>query len=209
MEETSANGGSYSPDLKMQEAVVGNKGQLLAIVGMPGAGKSVVVDYLRSKGWTVVHFGGVTMREIEKRGLLVNESNERIVREDLRKEHGMAAFAKLSMKDVLNGLSKGPTVIDGLYSWSEYKFLRNHLLKGFYLINVFTSKQIRYDRLLHREIRPLSHEEAEARDFAEIENLEKGGPIAMADFTLLNDGSMEELHSEIDTLLMSSAQNLV
>ncbi len=209
MEETSANRKSYSPDLKMQKTVVGTKGQLLAIVGMPGAGKSVVVDYLRRKGWTVVHFGGVTMKEIEKRGLSVNESNERVVREDLRKEHGMAAFAQLSMKDVLYGLSKGQTVIDGLYSWSEYKFLRNQLLKGFYLVNVFTSKQIRYDRLLHREVRPLSHEEAEARDFAEIENLEKGGPIAMADFTLLNNGSMEELHSEIDRLLKSSAQNLV
>jgi len=27
--------------------------------------------------------------------------------------------------------------------------------------------------------------------FAEIENLEKGGPIAVADFTLLNDGSLK------------------
>ena len=182
------------------KASLGNQGQLLAIVGMPGAGKSVVVDYLRGKGWTVVHFGGVTMRELERRGLAVNETNERAVREDLRKRHGMEAFAKLSMEEVLNGLSKGPTVIDGLYSWSEYKFLRNQLSRRFYVVNVFTSRQIRYDRLLHREVRPLSHEEAEARDFAEIENLEKGGPIAMADFTLLNDGTIENLYSEIDKL---------
>ncbi len=208
MEETSAHRTSSTQDLETQKKIVGKERQLLAIVGMPGAGKSVVVDYLRSKRWTVVHFGGVTIREIEKRGLLVNEANERIVREDLRKEHGMAAFAKLSMKDVLTGLSKGPTVIDGLYSWSEFKFLRNRLSKGFFLVNVFASKQIRYDRLLHREVRPLSHEEAEARDFAEIENLEKGGPIAMADFTLLNDGSIEELYLGIDRLLELSAQSL-
>jgi dephospho-CoA kinase len=180
---------------------LGTQGQLLTIVGMPGAGKSVVVDHLRSKGWLVVHFGAVTMRELERRGLVVNESNERFVREDLRKKHGMAAFAKLSMREVLSGLSKGPTVIDGLYSWSEYKFLRNQLSERFFVVNVFTSRQIRYDRLLHREVRPLSHEEAEARDFAEIENLEKGGPIAMADFTLQNDETMEKLHSEIDKLL--------
>jgi dephospho-CoA kinase len=180
--------------------------QLLAIVGMPGAGKSVVVDHLRNKGWTVVHFGAVTMRELEKRGLVVNESNERVVREDLRKEHGMAAFAKLSMDEVLSGLSKGSTVIDGLYSWSEYTFLENELSERFYVVNVFTSKQIRYDRLLHREVRPLSHEEAEARDFAEIENLEKGGPIAIADFTLQNDGTMKKLYSEIDKLLRQLTQ---
>jgi len=189
------------------KASLGTQGQLLAIVGMPGAGKSVVVDYLRGKGWIVVHFGGVTMRELERRGLAVNEKNERAVREDLRKRHGMEAFAKLSMEEVLNGLSKGPTVIDGLYSWSEYKFLRTQLSRRFYVVNVFTSRQIRYDRLLHREVRPLSHEEAEARDFAEIENLEKGGPIAMADFTLLNDGTIDNLHSEIDKLLKLLVQS--
>jgi dephospho-CoA kinase len=196
--QTRKSSGSRSEKSKVN---LGTQGQLLTIVGMPGAGKSVVVDHLRSKGWSVVHFGAVTMRELERRGLVVNESNERFVREDLRKKHGMAAFAKLSMGEVLSGLSKGPTVIDGLYSWSEYKFLRNQLSERFFVVNVFTSRQIRYDRLLHREVRPLSHEEAEARDFAEIENLEKGGPIAMADFTLQNDETMEKLHSEIDKLL--------
>jgi dephospho-CoA kinase len=197
---------SYAVSEKSKSSL-GNQGQLLAMVGMPGAGKSVVVDYLRGKGWTVVHFGGVTMRELERRGLAVNETNERAVREDLRKRHGMEAFAKLSMEVVLSGLSKGPTVIDGLYSWSEYKFLRTQLSRRIYVVNVFTSRQIRYDRLLHREVRPLSHEEAEARDFAEIENLEKGGPIAMADFTLLNDGTIENLYSEIDKLLKLLVQS--
>jgi dephospho-CoA kinase len=196
--QTRKSSGSRSEKSKVN---LGTQGQLLTIVGMPGAGKSVVVDHLRSKGWSVVHFGAVTMRELERRGLVVNELNERFVREDLRKKHGMATFAKLSMGEVLSGLSKGPTVIDGLYSWSEYKFLRNQLSERFFVVNVFTSRQIRYDRLLHREVRPLSHEEAEARDFAEIENLEKGGPIAMADFTLQNDETMEKLHSEIDKLL--------
>jgi dephospho-CoA kinase len=205
MRKANATGKSPSSVIDITRTGVGAQGQLLAIVGMPGAGKSVVVDHLRSKGWTVVHFGEVTMHELEKRGLAVNETNERIVREDLRREHGLAAFAILSITDVWNGISKGSTVIDGLYSWSEYKFLRNQLSKRFYVVNVFTSKQIRYDRLLYREVRPLSHEEAEARDFAEIENLEKGGPIAMADFTLLNDGSIEELHFEIDSLLKSIA----
>ena len=183
-----------------------NCSQLLLIVGMPGAGKSVVVEHLHSKGWTVVHFGGITMRELEKRGLAVNESNERAVREELRRTYGMAAFAKLSIDDVRNGLAKGPTVIDGLYSWSEYKFIRNELSKKLCVIAVFTSKHIRYERLLHREVRPLSYDEAEARDFAEIENLEKGGPIAMADFTLPNDGSLKTLYSNIDKLLNSLSQ---
>jgi dephospho-CoA kinase len=184
-------------------------GQLLVVVGMPGAGKSAVVEHLHSKGWFIVHFGAITMREIEKRGLVVNESNERKVREELRRIHGMEAFAKLSLADIRKGLLKGPTVIDGLYSWSEYKFLRKELSKQFCVIAIFAPKHIRYHRLLHREVRPLSYEEAEARDFAEIENLEKGGPIAMADFTIQNGGSLKELYSEIGKLLRSLSSNVI
>lgn len=177
--------------------------RLIAIVGMPGAGKSVVVEHLSGKGWIVVHFGGITVRELEMRGLVVNETNERTIREELRRTHGMEAFAKLSLGEIQRGLSKGPTVIDGLYSWSEYKFLRNRLSKRLCIIAIFTPKQMRYQRLMSRNIRPLSYEEAEARDFAEIENLEKGGPIAMADYTIQNGESLEKLYLEIDDLLAS------
>jgi dephospho-CoA kinase len=185
---------------------LGNCDNLLVIVGMPGSGKSVAVEHLRSKGWVVVHFGAITMRELEERDLAVNESNERTVREELRKTHGMEAFAKLSLDDIKKGLSKGPTVIDGLYSWSEYKYLRKKLSERFCVIAIFTPRHIRYERLLNREVRPLSYEEAEARDFAEIENLEKGGPIAMADYTIQNGESLERLYSEIDDLLDSLSQ---
>jgi dephospho-CoA kinase len=177
--------------------------KLLVIVGMPGAGKSVAVEHLSGKGWIVVHFGAITMRELKKRGLAINESNERSIREELRKNHGMEAFAKFSLEDIQKGLSQGPTVIDGLYSWSEYKFLRNNLSEQIFVIAIFAPKHIRYERLQNREVRPLTYQEAESRDFAEIENLEKGGPIAIADYTIQNAGSLERLYSEVDSLLES------
>ena len=40
-------------------------------------------------------------------------------------------------------------------------------------------------------------QEAKARDFAEIENIEKGGPIVMADFTIVNTGTIEELKEKL------------
>jgi dephospho-CoA kinase len=51
-----------------------------------------------------------------------------------------------------------------------------------------------------REYRPLSGEEAEKRDFAEIETLEKGGPIALCDYYITNDGTLEELKNSIHSL---------
>ena len=41
----------------------------------------------------------------------------------------------------------------------------------------------------------------EQRDYAEIESLEKGGPIAIADYTLLNNGDPADLLAALDALV--------
>lgn len=178
-----------------------NKNPLVMIVGMCGTGKSSVSDALKRRGWQIVHFGEITMRELNARGLSKNETDERAIREELRKTHGLAAYAKLSLPRIKEALAVGPTAIDGLYSWSEYKLLRHDLENQIHVVAIFTSRSIRYERLARRPVRPLSPDEAELRDFAEIENLEKGGPIAMADYVILNDGSEEELLLSLDKLL--------
>ena len=69
------------------------------------------------------------------------------------------------------------------------------------LVAITAPRQSRYQRLATRPIRPLTPTEAQERDIREIEHLEKGGPIAMADYTLLNDGSPERLLRELEDLL--------
>ena len=176
--------------------------KLLIVVGMAGCGKSVVVDYFKQKNWQVIYFGGVTMKEVKKRNLPVNQSNEKLVREELRKIHGMEAYAKLEFPNIQRALSQGLTIIDGLYSWSEYKFLREHINIPIVILAVYTPKKLRYERLSKRQFRGLDFKGAEFRDFAEIENLEKGGPIAIADQIIVNDGSIEKLHSDLDKFLI-------
>ena len=176
--------------------------KLLIVVGMAGCGKSVVVDYFKQKNWQVIYFGGVTMKEVKKRNLPVNQTNEKMVREELRQIHGMEAYAKLEFPNVKKALSQGLTIIDGLYSWSEFKFLREHINIPIIILAVYTPKKLRYERLAERKFRGLNNMQAELRDFAEIENLEKGGPIAIADHTILNDGSIEKLHSALDKFLI-------
>ncbi len=174
---------------------------LLAIVGMTGSGKSSIAGHLKRKGWHTIRFGEITMRELESRNLPINEANERAVREELRATHGMEAYAKLSLPTIRETLSTGPTVIDGLYSWAEYKFLKQHLGNQMKVVAIFTTRSVRYARLSQRPDRPLSAEEAEQRDFAEIENLEKARPIAMADHMIVNDDSEEDLFQAVDRLL--------
>jgi len=165
--------------------------QVIALVGMCGSGKSVCCEVFRECGWDYVYFGGVTMRELEKRGLERNEKNERSVREELRKTYGPAAFAILLKDEIKEKLKDGNVCLDGLYSWSELKVLREALGDSLTVVAIITERKKRYARISKRVVRPLTPAEAESRDVAEIENMEKGGPIAMADLFLFNDGDLE------------------
>lgn len=170
---------------------------MAVIVGMCGSGKSTVAEALRESGWEIVHFGSITMRELEARGLEVSEANERTVREELRETHGPAAYAKLSLPVIAKALRERPVAVDGLYSWAEYKLVKEELGDSALVFAVCADRAVRYDRLARRPVRPLTAEEARQRDYAEIEKLDKGGPIAIADRFVLNNGTEAELRSAV------------
>jgi dephospho-CoA kinase len=165
--------------------------KVVSIVGMTGSGKSEVAAEFERNGFTRIRFGDITDEEVGKRGLPLNEENERAVRESLRREHGMAAYAVLNKPKIDTALKTSDVVIDGLYSWEEYLYLKETYGKAFLVIAVWASPEVRYSRLAGREKRGLTREEAASRDKAEIENVNKGGPIAMADITILNEFSLD------------------
>ena len=177
--------------------------KVIAIVGLSGTGKSVATEYLKNTHQlTSIYFGGYVLDEVKKRGLEVNSSNERIVREDLRAVNGMDAIAKLAITEIDTLLKKGkPIIIDGLYSFTEYIFLKNSLHEQLVLIATHSEKAIRYERLAKRPVRPLTKEEVEKRDFLEIAMIEKGGPIAIADHHILNDKDETFLYSQLDHIV--------
>jgi dephospho-CoA kinase len=176
---------------------------IVAIVGMAGAGKSAVTRIFEQHGFRKVRFGDVTDEEVKKRGLALNEANERRVREQLRIEHGMAAYAVMNIPRIDNLAKSSDVVIDGLYSWEEYMLLKERYIDNLSIIAVWSSPATRYRRLGNRAVRPLSLSQAASRDKAEIENSNKGGPIAMADFTIVNESSLEYLENETNRVLLT------
>lgn len=175
--------------------------KVIAIVGMSGSGKSEVTAVFERRGFERIRFGDVTDKEVQRRGLPLTEENERRVREALRQELGMAAYAKLNRQGIDEVLRSANVVVDGLYSWQEYRLLKEHYGESMVVVAVYSSPKTRQARLAQRKVRPLTREESLSRDYAEIENLEKGGPIAMADFTLINEGPIEELTAETERIL--------
>ncbi len=175
---------------------------VLAIVGMPGSGKSVVTKRIEELGYYTIRFGKLIVDEVVNRGLEINPENERMVREDLRKRFGMDVCAKLSLPKIEEALAEDRKVaIDGLYSLSEYETLNDKLNGKIILIAIYTSRDVRYSRLTERQERPLTREEAVNRDLMEIKHIEKAGPIALADYTIINDGSVKDLLDKINKLL--------
>lgn len=175
--------------------------KVVSIVGMSGSGKSEVASLFEQKGFITVRFGDVTDEEVNKRGLELTEENERKVREQLREEHGMAVYARLNLPRIDAALEKSDVVVDGLYSWEEYITLKTHYDENFVIVAVWASPETRYGRLASRKIRPLTIQEAIGRDYAEIENLDKGGPIAMADFTIINEYTLADIEKEVDKII--------
>ncbi len=184
--------------------------KFIAIVGMAGAGKSIIADELLKRGYKFFRFGQITLDRVKEKGLPPTEENEKKEREDIRKEHGMGAYATLNIPKIEKLLSEGNVVGDGLYSWSEYKILKERYKDNLTVIAVYAPPKTRHERLANRILekndksmrnRPMTREQAKSRDFAEIENIEKGGPIAMADYTLVNTKTVTELLKQLDSAL--------
>lgn len=179
--------------------------KVLALVGMPGAGKGTCTDYLHADhGLPVIHFGNMVYEEVERRGL-DNVKDEIFVREDMRAKEGPAVLAKHVALKVQHQFDEGKNrvVLDGLYSWTEYKYLQGLFGDNLLVIAVAAPKHIRHQRVLNRKDshRKYTLDQLVKREIAEIENLEKGGPIANADYTIVNDGDPYELIKRLEHIL--------
>jgi dephospho-CoA kinase len=167
-----------------------NNTKIVAIVGLTGSGKSAVVDYIIEKGYPKVYFGGVIYEAMAEAGIPQGEANEKVFRVDIREREGKDFVVKRINQQIHNLINAGQhrIVADGVYSWDEYKIMKHEFPGELEVIAVVAQKRIRHKRLTTRTERPLTLEEANSRDWSEIEDIQKGGPIAIADHFVINDG---------------------
>ena len=78
-----------------------------------------------------------------------------------------------------------------MYSWSEYKYVKQEFGDAFSVLCIATDAPLRYARLQERDYRGQTKEESMKRDYTEIENIEKGGPISIADHYITNNADIE------------------
>lgn len=176
--------------------------KIIAFVGLAGSGKSSAVEYFTQKGIPKVYFGGIIYKAMAEAGIEPTWDNQQQFREEIRAKEGKDFVVKRAVTEVQKLIEAGQKriVLDGLYSWSEYKILKHAFPGQMSVIAIVTPKHLRYQRMAKRPERPMQPHEIDQRDWSEIENLEKGGPIAIADYFIVNDSSHEKLYQQLEDL---------
>ncbi|MCX7955720.1 MAG: nucleoside monophosphate kinase [Patescibacteria group bacterium] len=182
---------------KIKNWKIKNK-KIIAIVGLPGAGKTDAANFFKNKGIKVISFGKIINEYIEKNKLPHIEEIHKKVRMELREKYGMAALAIMNEKKIKEALEKEMiVVIDGLRSWEEYLYLKKTFPKfKIYLLAIYADKELRRKRLSQRKDRNKLY--GEKRDIDELIDINMGPTIAYADFLVKNNFSVEDFHDKLE-----------
>lgn len=174
--------------------------KIIAFVGLAGSGKTTAVDYMTTKGYPKVYFGGVLLAAMDNAGVEKTWANQDIFRVDIRAREGKDFVVRRILTQVHELIQAGQhkIIADGLYSWDEYKIMKQEFPGSLHLIAIVAPKHVRHHRLTIRANRPLTDMEANSRDWHEIEDIQKGGPIAIADHFIINDADEETLYAHIE-----------
>lgn len=176
---------------------------ILGITGTLGAGKGAVVEYLKTKNFTHYSARELITEEILRRGLPVNRDTMTHTANDMRRIHGATyPQEQLFWRAEAEG---GDGVIESVRSVEGAKFLQAH---GARLLAVDADARIRYERITKRGSETdrvdfptfVAHEEREMHsDDPNHQNIR--GVAALADYTIVNDGTLAELHKKVDAML--------
>jgi dephospho-CoA kinase len=158
--------------------------RIVAVTGMPGAGKSTAAQALVQKGWKRVVMGDVIRKEAKRRSLEPDSKNTGDVMRLLRKEHGEAAVADLCLKEI-EKMGAKKVVVDGIRSMAEVAEFRKKA--EVLLVAVHASPTRRFELLKERGRKddPLTHEMFVERDRREL-GVGIAEAIALADETISN-----------------------
>ena len=176
---------------------------IFGLTGKTGSGKSVVAEYFQDKGYEFYSLSDMIREEIRSKGLEVTRENLIATGRRLREEGGPSALADRVRQKFQENHNY---IIDSIRNPAEVKSLQQ--APEFKLIYVDADQKVRFERVVSRkrEGDPLDFDK-----FVELENkeLQSDNPaaqqlnqtIALADVTVHNNGTIEELIEQLDHIL--------
>jgi len=170
------------------------KKKVIAISGMPGAGKGVAAEAANQLGLTVLNLGDVIREETERRGLEPTPKNVGNVMLQVRAAEGPAAVAKRLLPKI-EAVQASTIVVEGIRSLHELAELKSRF--DVITVAIHASPETRFQRLLSRgrSDDPKTWDVFQERDFRELD-VGLGQVIALADQILINESAISELQSD-------------
>ena len=173
---------------------------VIGLAGMPGAGKSVVVNVARQRGYGVVVMGDEVREEAKRRRLKLTRENLGKIMLELRRDEGEAVIAKRCIPKI-DKMAAPKLIVDGVRSLSEVEEFRKHF-PNFSLMVVRSSPETRFKRLYRRRRSddPRSWESFHERDVREL-SVGLGDVVAVAEHVIVNEEKIEALKRKVREVL--------
>ena len=176
---------------------------IIVICGTVGAGKGAVTRYLMLKGFKHYSARKYLSGILKERGMKLDRNNLINLANELRRRSSIHITEKLLE---MAQKQRGDCVIESVRTVNEIKPIKD--MEESCLLAIDADREIRYKRIKGRgaETDNISFEEFIADDEREWKNPDPdkvniGACIEMADFKLVNNGTMDELHKKIDEIL--------
>ncbi len=171
---------------------------IIAITGLSGSGKDEAGSFFTQKGIPIVHFGNTINHYIDEHKLKHTEEIHQKLRMEFREKYGPEAMVKLNADKLRESLKNNMiVVVVSLYTWEEYMALKREFPEvNIYLLAIYADKATRYRRAANRAYRGKVY--GEERDIHELTTMNKGAPIAFADYLVKNNFSKEEFYDKLD-----------
>ncbi len=182
---------------------------IIGLTGTNGAGKTEVADYLRSRGFEYHSLSDEIRTEIRKRGQEITREVLISVGNELRSRYGPGVLAER----VLRRLDRNHNyVVDSIRNPSEVEALRSR--GDFRLLCVDADIRLRFSRTRERgreraaqTLEQFVAEESRELDSHDPANQQLIATRRLADITIQNDGSIEDLRMQLDRLLPEIMSN--
>lgn len=176
---------------------------IIGLTGPNGAGKGVVAEFLKQRGFIYTSLSDAIREEMKARAIEITRENLIRVGNELRTQHGSAVLAHKILRSLDHDKNY---IVDSVRNPEEAKALQTR--SDFILILVNAPLEVRFQRVRDRgrENDPKTLEE-----FIRLENAERHSKnqanqqldetAKYANETLQNDDSPEKLHGEIIGIL--------
>lgn len=172
----------------------------IGLTGTNASGKGEIADFFQKHGFSYFSLSDLLRKEIRKRGWEENRDNLIKTGNDLREKYGADILARRIMQEVGQ-----KAVIDSIRNIKEAEFLKTQ--ENFVLLAVDAPVELRYQR---SKKRGRNESASSLAEFIQKEAQELSGSeiqqqlikcMEMADFLIINDGTLENLHRKLEKFL--------